>query len=199
MQKASYPSVMPRSSVYDSYWNWNAQDISLLFELYRDPQVEKSADLINQFLISIMNRACDRSNALNYLLSKTKTDEETSISKSMQMLYEACLVSRDWDPVFLDRSVDKAPLTTIESDGNIIFREVNRNKRPPKSTKAALLGLRTYFPVSNFQNGIPIFSHEHSMSFAIDLKVAKRSGLTFRGENVLLNGASKNSIGSHIL
>lgn len=187
-----------KQRVYDSYWNWNAQDISLLFELYRDPQVEKNADLINQLSISIMNRACDRSNAqINYLLSKAKTDEETNISKSMQMLYEACLVSRDRDPVFLDRSVDKAPLTTIESNGNIIFREVNRNKRPPNSAKAARL--RTYFPVSNFQNGIPIFSHEHSMSFAIDLKLAKRSGLTFRGKNVLLNGASKNSIGSHIL
>ncbi|KAI8628147.1 thiolase-like protein [Xylariaceae sp. FL1651] len=193
--------IMPKFNIkkqriFDSYWNWNAQDISILSELCRDPEVEKNVILIRQLSDSIMNRACDRSNAqIRYLLAKEKRagKEETAICKSMQFLYEACLVSKDRDPVFTYRSVDMAPLTIVDANGRLRYQEIARNPNPPKSMKLPSLS------VSSFRNGVPAYSHEHTISYAFDLKTMKDSGLSLRGKNVLLNGAGKRSIGIHIL
>jgi fatty acid synthase subunit alpha len=193
--------IMPKfdvkkQRVFDSYWNWNAQDIAVLAELCRDPEVEKKVSLIRQLTDSIINRACDRSNAqIKYLLNKENSvgKEDTAICKSMRLLYEACVISKDRDPVFTFRSINTAPLTTVDKNGKLRFQEIPRSMNYSKGAKTSVL------PVSVYRNGVPVYSHEHSMSYAYDLETMKDTGFSLRGKNVLLNGAGKRSIGIHIL
>ncbi|KAI1146573.1 hypothetical protein F4825DRAFT_456355 [Nemania diffusa] len=193
--------IMPKfdakkQRVFDSYWNWNAQDICTLSELCRNPQTEKDVLLIREMSDNIINRACDRSIVqIKYLLSKECRGERGKLAmcKLMESLLEACRESKDQDPVFIYRTVDTAPLTTVDNKGRIQFQEIPRITNTAKPMKAP------HIPISTYNNGVPAYCHEHSMAYAFDLEIMKNSGLSLRGKNVLINGAGKRSIGIHIL
>ncbi|GAP87076.2 putative fatty acid synthase subunit alpha reductase [Rosellinia necatrix] len=194
--------IMPKFDVkkqrlFDSYWNWNAQDICTMFELCRRPRTENDVLLIREMSDAIVNRACDRSVAqIRYLISKECQGENERLARCnlMQSLLETCRDSLDRDPVFIQRTVDMAPLTTVDNKGRIQYQEIPRTISTPKVTKSSRI------PISTYNNrGVPVYSHEHTVAYQFDLETMRDSGLSLRGRNVLINGAGKRSIGIHIL
>ncbi|KAF4976726.1 hypothetical protein FZEAL_6641 [Fusarium zealandicum] len=192
-----------KQRVYDSYWNWNSQDVALLFELQRHPRSE-DIKLLEQLSMSIVNRACDRTIVqLEYLISKTATkgSDKADLVQALRLLSKACEDSMNRDSLFINLAPDLAPLTTIEGKGNLVFSEIVRNTGSSKveTTNRARTICEPIFPVSYFHAGVSRHSHEHSLAFARDLQVSRHSGFSFSRRNVLLTGAGRNSIGNHIL
>ncbi|GJC89906.1 fatty acid synthase apf5 [Colletotrichum liriopes] len=175
---------LKRERVYDSSWNWNSQDIALLFTLSQQRNPEYAA-FMDELSACIVNRSCERSlTQLRYLCSKN-LDEKSYPGNVIRFCYEACLASKDRDPVFIDCSLDLAPRTTIDTDGTINFCEIPCIKliKAPKF----------------FENGVLTVSDSLSSAYAEDLEAAQRSGFSFRDKNVLLTGAGEHSIGADIL
>ncbi|POR32439.1 Uncharacterized protein TPAR_07356 [Tolypocladium paradoxum] len=192
-----------KQRVYESYWNWCSQDIALFFALCRNPEPEH-AELIDRLSTSIVNRACDRAIAqIKYLQSQAEAQgpESNQLTQTIRFLYEACLASKDRSPVFVDRCLDMAPLTTVDENGKIVTSEIARSKGHLKATKPTAVTevSDVTFPIGKFHGGAIASSHELSIAYARDLEIAKNSGFGFTGRNVLLTGAGKNSIGIHIL
>lgn len=205
--------------VYDSYWNWNAQDVERFFTLCKassaiqaatDEQSEEE-DLSTR----IINRACDRTlTQLRYLGERAETEEpgRKRLIMAMWLLREACLAAKDRDPVFVNRTPDLAPSTTIDGNGSVSVSEFPRNRCPlggahqPETTelkktkkKGAPDVSDCIFPVGEFNNGEVSRLKRHTIMYAQDLAIARHSGFTFAGKNVLITGAGKNSIGFNIL
>ena len=195
--------ILPKFDVkkertYDSFWNWNTQDIVRLVQLLGRQHSESESALIEDLTFNVINRACDRSiSQIRYLMSTAsrRVKEEVTLYKSLRFLHEACVISKNLNPVFIDRSVSMAPLTMVDDLGKIQFREIPRIAMNPKGMQA----LSMPYAVSRFSNGVTTFSEELSTAFASDLQSVKRTGFSFRDKNVLLNGAGKRSIGIHIL
>ncbi|KAK7423079.1 hypothetical protein QQZ08_009246 [Neonectria magnoliae] len=202
-----------KERVYDSYWNWSSEDVTRLLVLCSDPCAEHS-DLVDDLSASIVNRACDRTvSQLRYLASKAGAQgaEGKHQFKTLALLYEACLASKDRDPVFVDREPDSAPSPLVESDGSPSILQVPPNAcsreeaqvgiPPSKPETAYATGSPPVgeFTVGEFRDGACSFSRRLTSLYANDRRIAKHCGFTFAGRNVLLTGAGKNSIGFHIL
>jgi fatty acid synthase subunit alpha len=195
--------ILPKFDVnkertYDSFWNWNTQDIVRLAQLLRVQHPESQSALIEDLSFHIINRACNRSILqIKYLMSTANkgVKEEVRLYNSLQLLYEACLISKNCDPVFNDRTVGMAPLSMVDDLGKMQFREIPRCSTNLKGMEA----LSIPYAVSQFINSVATFSEEFSSAFVSDLQSAKQTGFSFRGKNVLLNGAGRKSIGFHIL
>ncbi|KZL82748.1 fatty acid synthase subunit alpha reductase [Colletotrichum incanum] len=180
---------------YDSFWNWSSQDIMLLFSLARHPS-SQDAELIAQLSTSITNRSCERSIAqIQYLCSKTQ-GEKTYLGRIMRFCLHASISSKNRDPAFIDESVDLAPVTTIDKNGNLQFTEILRTA-PFKACKSS--NPQMPYPVGTYDHGILTTSDRLSLAYVEDLDMARHSGFTFRGRNALLTGAGRNSIGFGLL
>ncbi|KAF2125966.1 fatty acid synthase subunit alpha reductase [Dothidotthia symphoricarpi CBS 119687] len=195
--------ILPKFDVnkertYDSFWNWNTQDIVRLAQLLGIQHSESQSTLIEDLSFHVINRACNRSiSQIKYLMSTANkgVKEGATLYKSLHFLHEACLISKNRNSVFIDRSVSMAPLTMVDDLGEIQFREIPRISINSKGMQA----LSIPYAVSQFSNGVATFSEELSSAFASDLQSVKRTGFSFQGKNVLLNGAGRRSIGFHIL
>ncbi|KAM5350426.1 hypothetical protein ACJ41O_006931 [Fusarium nematophilum] len=192
-----------KQRVYDSYWNWNAQDILLLFQLQRQAQ-STNVKALEQLSMSIVNRACDRTlGQLDFMISQTeaKVSAESDLAQAMRLLRKACLDSLDREPLFINLTPELAPLTTIDRDGSLVFSEITRNAGSAKveATKELPAVDEAIFPVNRVEGIAASYSHEYSQVFAQDLRHGRYSGFSFAGKNILLTGAGKNSIGNHIL
>ncbi|KAH9238140.1 hypothetical protein K456DRAFT_1828773 [Colletotrichum gloeosporioides 23] len=180
---------------YDSFWNWSSRDIALLFDLAKHPS-SQNAGLIEELSTSIINRSCERSIAqIQYLCSKTM-GEKTNLGRIMRLCLQASISSKNRDPVFIDGLIDLAPSTSIDKEGNIKFAEVPRTA-PFKARKSSMPQMP--YPVGTYDHGILTMSDRLSSAYAEDLDTARHSGFTFRGRNVLLTGAGRNSIGFGLL
>ncbi|CAI6312067.1 unnamed protein product [Periconia digitata] len=187
-----------KERTYDSYWNWNTQDIVRLKQLLGALDIETQSTLIEDLSFRVINRACDRSiSQIEYLISRidTGSKDQAILHKSLQFIHQACLISKGRDPVFIDRSKCMAPLTMVDNVGKIHFREIPRVIEKSKVSKL----LSMPYTVREFSNGVANFSEKLSLILASDLQSVKRSGISFAGKNVLLNGAGKRSIGFNIL
>ncbi|KID92411.1 fatty acid synthase subunit alpha reductase, partial [Metarhizium majus ARSEF 297] len=199
--------IMPRFDVhkqrqYDSYWNWNSQDIALLADLIRTSRHLEQPDVLGRLFLSITNRACDRSNAqIKNLIEQEHGSNKrgTEMRSILQLLHGSCIVAKDHDPIFIHVVADMAPVTTISASGYLVYREEPRRHKGLKGINGGYLPPRVSFPVSSYPHGTATVSYENSEAFARDLVLANQSGLSFSGRNVLLNGAGRNSIGINIL
>lgn len=193
-----------KERLYDSYWNWNAQDIRSLVQSLECRQL-KHAELMGQLSIRIVNRACDRSvEQLNYMITKEKENGNRGreIKDMLQILQAACLASKDRDPMFVNTTPDLAPLTSVDEQGSIVFSENIRNDNPQHPLGApgeAPKPFEKAYPIKISCNGVLVHSEESTHAYAADLEAVRHSGLTFQGKNVLLTGAGRNSIGFHLL
>ncbi|CAE7033448.1 hypothetical protein P3342_007079 [Pyrenophora teres f. teres] len=195
--------ILPKFDVnkertYDSFWNWNTQDITLLAQLLGTRHSESQSTLIEDLSFHVINRACNRSiSQIKYLMSTANraVKEGATLYKSLHFLLEACTMSKNRNSVFIDRSVSMTPLTMVDDLGKVQFREIPRISIDSKGMKPPSIP----YAVSQFSNGVANFSEELSSVFASDLQSIRRTGFSFRGKNVLLNGAGRRSIGFHIL
>ncbi|KAF9873687.1 hypothetical protein CkaCkLH20_08797 [Colletotrichum karsti] len=184
-----------KQRLYDSFWNWCSRDIALLFDLAKHPSSQNPM-LIEEVSTSIINRACQRSiSQIQYLCAKTQ-GEKTHLGRIMRFCLQASVSSKSRDPVFIDRSVDLAPISTVDKEGNIRFSEVPRST-PFRARKSSIP--QVPYPLGTFDNGILVLSDRLSSAYAEDLDAARHSGFTFKGRNVLLTGAGRNSIGFSLL
>ncbi|KAK2006392.1 hypothetical protein LZ32DRAFT_669485 [Colletotrichum eremochloae] len=180
---------------YDSFWNWSSRDIMLLFSLAKEPS-SQNAKLIEQLSTSIINRTCKRSIAqIQYLYSKIQ-GEKTDLGRIMKFCLSASISSKDQEPKFIDDSVDLAPFTTVDMDGNLKFFELPRSA-PLKAHTSS--DTKWPYPISTYDNGTSTISERLSSAYAKDLDTARHDGLTFRGRTMLLTGAGQNSIGFGLL
>ncbi|KAL6885675.1 fatty acid synthase subunit alpha reductase [Trichoderma evansii] len=197
-----------KQRVYDSYWNWCAQDVAMFYVLCQYQQPDH-ANLVDELATSIVNRACNRSIAqLNHLLKRSQTDdpENEYLINSMWWLHQACLArfAVGGDPRYVDVSPSMAPLTTIDPNGIIIASEVPRISLLHGVTSGAAENSGAEMPppifqVSKFRDGAVLSCNALSVAYAADLAVARCRGFSFVGKNILITGAGKNSIGFHIL
>lgn len=204
-----------KARVYDSYWNWSSEDVTRLLVLCSDPSPEHS-DLVDDLSASIVNRACDRTvSQLRYLASMAEAQGAEGMYqfKKLALLYEACLASRNRDPVFVDREPDSAPSILVEGDGHgttSTFQvpramssqeEEEVETRPNKSENTYATGSPPVgeLTIGEFRDGTCSLSRRLTSLYADDRRTAKHCGFTFAGKNVLLTGAGKDSIGFHIL
>lgn len=190
-----------KQRVYDSYWNWNAQDITLLLDLWSNARImEPNEELVETLMLSIVNRACARDiKQLAYASTQLKTKGtgtyEAVIRERLKLLSDSCRLGMNGDPVFIERCLAMAPLTTVSPDGQIEYQEI------PRQASSTRLRLETQHPfiVNTFKSRTPVFSPELTGEFALEREAARTSGLSFAGRNILLNGAGKASIGSRML
>ncbi|KAK1590719.1 uncharacterized protein LY79DRAFT_686575 [Colletotrichum navitas] len=186
---------LKKQRLYDSFWNWSCRDVMLLFSLAKEPS-SQNAKLIEQLSTSIINRSCERSIAqIQYLYSKTQ-GEKTNLGRIMRLCLHGSVSSKSRDPKFIDDSVDLAPFTTVDIDGNLKFSEVPRSA-PFKARNSS--DTNAPYPISTYNNGTSTISEKLSSAYIEDLDTARHRGLTFRGRNVLLTGAGRNSIGFRLL
>jgi fatty acid synthase subunit alpha, fungi type len=181
---------------YDSFWNWNSQDIVLLSEnILQGAAVDTAAAAeIEELIHCIVNRACDRSlSQISYL------QETQELRPTMNHLYELCLRSQSVNPLFVDRSIDLAPITMIDAKGSIKFSEVPRLAKHKSFPCGRPLLRELRFPVQVFGKGKLTHSEELTQAFFDDLNIARHMGFSFQGKNVLITGAGRNSIGINIL
>lgn len=195
--------ILPKFDVnkerqYDSFWNWNTQDITRLAQLLGNQHSESQSTRIEDLSFSVVNRACNRSiSQIKYLMSTANraVKEGATLYKSLHFLLEACTMSEKCNSVFIDRSVSMTPLTIVDDLGKVQVREIPRISVDSKGMKLSSIP----YDVSRFSNGVANLSEELSSTFASDLQSIKRTGFSFLGKNVLLNGAGKRSIGFHVL
>ncbi|KAK2051457.1 thiolase-like protein [Colletotrichum caudatum] len=184
-----------KQRLYDSFWNWSSRDIMLLFSLVKFSSMQND-DLIGQLSTSIGNRSWERSIAqIQYLCSKTQ-GEKTRLGRIMRSCLHASISSKYREPAFIDESVDLAPSTIINKDGNLKYSEIPRIA-PFKAGKSS--NPQMPYPVGTYDHGILTMSDRLSSAYAEDLNTARRSGFTFRGRNVLVTGAGRNSIAFGLL
>jgi fatty acid synthase subunit alpha, fungi type len=117
----------------------------------------------------------------------------------MNHLYELCLRSQSVNPLFVDRSIDLAPITMIDAKGSIKFSEISRLAKHKSLPCGRPLLRELRFPVQVFDKGKLTHSEELTQTFFNDLNIARRMGFSFQGKNVLITGAGRNSIGINIL
>ncbi|OTB08339.1 hypothetical protein M426DRAFT_19015 [Hypoxylon sp. CI-4A] len=180
-----------KERVYDSWWNWDAQDIALLAMKMTTPELHSTTS-IEELSTSILNRVCDRSlSQFQFMISSIDCDGlcDKALRKTMHILYDACVSRKDQDPVFINRLPDLAPLTTVDFEGTIVTSEISR----------AVSETKLLIPVSTIRDGVTTFSQSLSAVYSADLDLVTRSGVTLAGKSVLLTGAGKNSIGIHLL
>ena len=213
-----------RLRTYDSYWNWNAQDITKFCTLIREARPENNVAL-QELFSNIVNRACGRSlSQLKHLstLSQKEGVESKHLTKSLWLLLEASREAVHCDPVFIDTTPDLAPVTAIDHSGNIVASEVKRKKWEPSSRQTPtppspssdstlksdsasrpveLHKMQTDYPypVGMFSDGTSEYSEGLTMMYQRDLKSVRESGCSFAGKNILLTGAGRNSIGLSVL
>ncbi|KAF4333513.1 fatty acid synthase subunit alpha reductase [Fusarium beomiforme] len=192
-----------KQRIYDSYWNWNAQDIMRLFQKLRSggPTHIQASE---QLSMSIVNRTCARTlEQLGFIIAQVEKEPSTDAGfrEAVQILRQACLESLNLQPLFINLSPKLAPLTTIDRDGNLVYSEISRNPCPKKleSTREVSSMTSLNYPVSRVDGVAVNYSQDFSKTLAQDLKQCRQSGLSFSGKNVLVTGAGKNSIGNHIL
>ncbi|KAF6814060.1 fatty acid synthase subunit alpha reductase [Colletotrichum sojae] len=186
---------LKKERYYDSFWNWCSRDIALLFELGRQPSPQ-NAELVEEISASIINRACERSiNQIQYLCCKTQ-GEKTDLGRIMRLCLQASISAKNRDPVFIAKTHDLAPVTTVDKEGNLHYSEVLRTT-PFKARKSSIPQFS--YPVGTYDHNVLAMSERLSGAFAEDLDTARHSGFTFRGRNFLLTGAGRNSIGLSLL
>ncbi|KAF3025151.1 hypothetical protein E8E14_014729 [Neopestalotiopsis sp. 37M] len=181
---------------YDSYWNWNAQDIQSMYELLKDPHPEQP-NVIEEMAIAIVNRTCDRSLAqLQHLIRKESTRKSSNpwIEERLQSLYNACSSAKDLPPMFINTTPDDAPHTTVDESGQIVYSEHLRGE-----DESGYSSSEQSFRVKICRGRSLVQWPEGSNLFAADLLTAGRTGFSFQDKNVLLTGAGKNSIGMQLL
>ncbi|VTT58067.1 unnamed protein product [Fusarium fujikuroi] len=189
-----------KQRIYDSYWNWNAQDTILLFQRKLQGQMSSVKEL-EQLSTSIVNRACGRTlEQLDYIIAQAERDPtvDSGLLKPMQLLRQTCVETQERQPVFINLSPDMAPLTTISSDGRLIFSEIPR-ALPCSKILSTNEASSIAFPVSRADGVAVSYSPQLTEILCHDLKDSRRSGFSFSGKNVLLTGAGEGSIGNHIL
>ncbi|GKU08873.1 unnamed protein product [Fusarium langsethiae] len=195
-----------KQRVYDSFWNWNAQDILTLFSLPTSTPAS-SIKALEQLSMSIINRACDRTlEQLDFAISKAEKNPSTepALLQAMSVLRKVCFECLDRQPLFVNVAPGLAPLTTIDRDGSLVFSEIARNagsvkKELTKDFSSVSQDDFRLFPVSCVDGTAINYSHNHSEVLAYDLQHGRYSGFSFSGRNVLLTGAGRHSIGNHIL
>ncbi|KAH7173137.1 uncharacterized protein B0J16DRAFT_275283 [Fusarium flagelliforme] len=195
-----------KQRVYESFWNWNAQDILTLFQPQNLTRAS-SIKALEQLSMSIVNRACDRSvEQLDFIISQVEKNPSTEpeVTQAMKLLRRVCFECLDRQPLFVNLTPGMAPLTTIGRDGSLVFSEITRivgsaKKDATKDCHSVHQDEFRLFPVSCVDGTAINYSHSHSEVLACDLEHGKHSGFTFSGRNVLLTGAGKHSIGNHIL
>lgn len=192
-----------KQRLYDSYWNWNSQDIALLADLIRTSGHLKQPEVLQKLLLRIANRACDRSNAqIENLIQQTDRGSArwAETKGILELLHESCVMTKDQTPIFIHMAPDMAPITKVDNKGHIVYLEEPRGLDIVKGgIKGGLLQRMAGFPVDCYRNGTPSPSREHSEAFARDLSISKKRGISFSGKNILINGAGRQSIGMHIL
>lgn len=177
---------------YDSFWNWNSQDIVLLCErIQEEPETDtKQWVEIEELIQCIMNRICVRSLAhLRYLRNTQQ------FGPIMNHLYEISSKLTNLNPAFVDRSIDFAPMTIINSTGAISFKEIVRTRKTPDYPPRHELR----FAIHSFSRGKWEQSKGLTEQLLKDLGTSRHTGFTFAGTNVLITGAGRNSIAIEIL
>ncbi|EKG16124.1 Beta-ketoacyl synthase [Macrophomina phaseolina MS6] len=176
---------------YDSFWNWNAQDILRLALMVRDAS-KPDAALVEELRLAVMNRACERSVRQLEQLRRLLPQQ----SEVIDDLHKLCINKKNRKPVFIDQALDLAPITTVEPDGTIRFSE---KPRPAVQKGGKQLTPPPVFPIDIVQDGAATYSKDLTRVFAEDMRTAGTSGVSFSGKNVLLTGAGKKSIGLELL
>ncbi|KAJ5885339.1 hypothetical protein N7495_009849 [Penicillium taxi] len=125
------PSFDPlKARIYDSSWNWARQDaLSMYYDIIFGRLQVVDRDIVSQ-CIRIMNR----SNPLlldfmQYHIDNCPAErgETYQLAKELgQQLIENCREVLDVPPAYKDVNVPTGPQTTIDSRGNIGFKEVPR-------------------------------------------------------------------------
>lgn len=119
-----------KARTYDSYWNWARQDVlSMYFDIIFGKLNNVDRETIQQ-CIQIMNRSnptlikfmryhmdhCPEYKGETYKLAK----------KLGEQLIDNCKQTLDQDPVYKDVGRITGPKTTVDSKGNIVYEEVNK-------------------------------------------------------------------------
>ncbi|KHO00986.1 fatty acid synthase subunit alpha reductase [Metarhizium album ARSEF 1941] len=182
--------------VYDSYWNWSAQDVERFCVLWKEGRTQHEAELA-ELAGTITNRACSRSLA-HIRHVQHQVEKDASLENGLSLLYRSCLLSIEKDPVYRPGAPSMAPVTVMDETGNITTSEV------PRGVNCKILNHEEVspgvdFPVRRFRDGVATFSPDLSLAYAKDREGARNDGFTFSRRNVLVTGAGKDSIGVNII
>ncbi|KAJ1674527.1 fatty acid synthase alpha subunit Lsd1, partial [Spiromyces aspiralis] len=125
------PSFEPlKARHFDSYWNWSRQDaLVLYYEILFGKTTEVDRQVTSR-AIHLMNRANETLlRYMKYRLDNTDVTKGESYKRAHDlglMLYENCREALSHSPVYKDVGYPTGPNTTITADGDIVYREVNR-------------------------------------------------------------------------
>lgn len=119
-----------KARTYDSYWNWARQDVlSMYFDIIFGKLTSVDRETINQ-CIQIMNRASPTLiKFMQYHIDHTPEykGETYQLARRLgQQLIDNCKQVMDVDPVYKDVSRITGPKTTVDSKGNIVYEEANK-------------------------------------------------------------------------
>ncbi|ETN41092.1 uncharacterized protein HMPREF1541_03027 [Cyphellophora europaea CBS 101466] len=185
-----HPLFTPlKARVYDSWWNWALQDLLALVAVATRSDA-KSTEVL-RLQRNLVNRSHPRLiKAVEYMASTTS---DTTVRSLLQNLVAECqaFVSKG-AMVYRDR-VSRAPVTTVDKTGKIIYRERVRPTEAGSINDDNLLRLGR-----KGTNGWQ-YSDDLSLHLHQSLSEAINEGYCFNERNILVTGAGAGSIGCELV
>ncbi|KAJ6443218.1 fatty acid synthase subunit alpha reductase [Purpureocillium lavendulum] len=189
--------------LFDSFWNWAAQDIHRFYLASKDAKPGFDG-ILHELTAAISNRLCARTIAqISHLRARADSCADNDVvGCSMSRLHETCLALMGKPPVYINRSRGLAPITAIDGRGRIVYSQAPRESQFGQSYEPTQDGVEVLHPTANVSrfrmDGVKV-SPRLTRLYARERAVAAVHGLNFSGRNVLVTGAGEYSIGCHVL
>ena len=197
---------------FNSWWNNVRQDIISFFHELQSGLRSIDASAMDEKILHAANKSDHfvpkLVNHLTNMAPNTLSTSSNGFRTFARNFSAAHDVAKHLDPIFKFSQRTMAPETTVDSAGNIQYREVPR--RPEDSSSYARLLRRSHSEgtCSRYQPFIEIQSrlgnHWHFDAVKTDTLLeifdqGESSGITFAGKDILLTGAGPKSIGAEVL
>lgn len=203
-----------KARVYDSSWNWTLVALLRTYYDLRTGALQPRDDIhLNVIANDIASRSApDLGRVVDFLLKKEKVEgiHPSQVSRYLELVKEKCHQTWERPPAFTPRLDSTQPQTCVGKDGTIEINEIPRYQiNSPLAYIEDVTQITKLSEVHTRQQpSLHLKVRKHS-EWTFDrgltdtyLTVAcniLQQGLSLEGKYVLITGAGKESIGSHIL